>query len=300
MQNVKEDRWKYIGGSDIPIIMELVNYEKDRWKLLQEKARLWEDDFQGNQYTEYGNILEEPIREYVNWMFDSEFVEAKKIQGLFRYHADGFDKKKRSLLEVKTTGDSFQSVDKYKKYLVQLLFGMEKFDTPSGVLAVYTRPADMDINFDSSRLTVFPIDIANYQALCKEISEAVNEFVIDLNYLKENPDCKEQDLPSRKDLVPIATKVELLEQSISQYKQLEAEYKAMKEKLKAAMEANGVKTWTLESGTKFTLTPDGSDKIVPLFDEEAFKADEPKLYEKYVKEVTKKGRKGYVTITLAQ
>ena len=82
MQNVKEERWKYIGGSDIPIIMGLVNYGKDRWKLLLEKAQLWEDDFSGNKYTEYGNTLEEPIREYINWMYDSEYVEDKKIKDL--------------------------------------------------------------------------------------------------------------------------------------------------------------------------------------------------------------------------
>ena len=34
MQDVTFERWKYIGGSDIPIIMGLVNFGKTRWDLL--------------------------------------------------------------------------------------------------------------------------------------------------------------------------------------------------------------------------------------------------------------------------
>ena len=63
--SVKEDRDKFIGGSDIPIIMNLSHF-KTRWELLQQKAGLIEDDFKGNDYTDYGNIMEGYIRDYIN------------------------------------------------------------------------------------------------------------------------------------------------------------------------------------------------------------------------------------------
>jgi len=53
MQNVKVDRDKYVGGSDIPIIMNISPF-KTRWELLQEEAGLIKNEFTGNQYTEYG------------------------------------------------------------------------------------------------------------------------------------------------------------------------------------------------------------------------------------------------------
>ena len=50
-KNVTENRYKYIGGSDIPIIMGISTFKK-RFDLLLEKAQLKTDDFQGNEYTD--------------------------------------------------------------------------------------------------------------------------------------------------------------------------------------------------------------------------------------------------------
>ena len=47
MQNVRVDREKYIGGSDIPIIMGISQF-KTRFDLLLEKAGLKENTFDGN------------------------------------------------------------------------------------------------------------------------------------------------------------------------------------------------------------------------------------------------------------
>ena len=65
MQAVTVDREKYIGGSDIPIIMEISPF-KTRFDLLLEKAQLKENTFLGNEYTEFGNELEAKIRNYIN------------------------------------------------------------------------------------------------------------------------------------------------------------------------------------------------------------------------------------------
>ena len=83
MQAVRENREKYIGGSDIPIIMGLSQF-KSRFDLLLEKAELKENNFDGNEYTDYGNILEPKIREHINRFYETNFEEYKKINNDIR------------------------------------------------------------------------------------------------------------------------------------------------------------------------------------------------------------------------
>ena len=108
-ETVKQDRDKYIGGSDIPVIMNLSPF-KSRFDLLLEKAGYKESDFEGNVYTEYGNKLEPKIREYINnelGLKKDPFVEGKhtreaeadEIIGV-RIHTDG--ENDDGILEIKT------------------------------------------------------------------------------------------------------------------------------------------------------------------------------------------------------
>ena len=299
MQDVRIDRWKYIGGSDIPVIMGLVNYGKTRWDLLQEKAQLWNDDFDGNIYTEYGNAMEPVIRDYINFKYEADFAEDKRIDGDFRYHADGYDIDKKTVLEIKTTGEAHKTARDYKHYLVQLLFGMATFGVADGILAVYLRPDDMNEDFDSNRLSIFEIDIADYKDILDEISVAVEKFIVDMNYLRQNLESSESDMPSVNSIVPLANKVAQLEQQMVAFKELEKNYKKFKSELKTAMENAAVKSFTLEdSGIKFTLVFDQEDKIVKKFDESAFAAEHVELYEEYLKDKIQKGKSGYVRITM--
>lgn len=91
-----------------------------------------------------------------------------------------------------------------------------------------------------------------------------------------------------------------LENQLAAYKQMEAELKEFKSKLKVAMEEYGIKTWRLYDNTKITLVPDGEDKEVEEIDIKALQKDHPELFgerSKYVKRKLKKGRSGYVRIT---
>lgn len=137
MQDVRTDRNKYVGGSDIPIIMNISPFKK-RFDLLLEKADLLENEFEGNIYTEYVNILEPKIREYINKIKNTNYIEYKKIDGNIRCHLDGFNDV--SVLEIKTTSQVRKKVSSYKKYLVQLLFYMQQTNVEKGLLAVYERP----------------------------------------------------------------------------------------------------------------------------------------------------------------
>lgn len=294
MQDVKTDRYKYIGGSDIPIIMELSHF-KTRYDLLLEKAQLKDDDFEGNTYTEYGNTMEPKIRQYINTLFQKNFKEDKIIKDDIRCHLDGIDD--GVILEIKTTSQVHENVNDYKIYLVQLLFYMMNASITNGMLAIYERPNSFDESFDSDRLQLFTIKLDDYKELCDEINEAVKQFRIDLKKLKENPFLAEQDLINTS-VVNLAHDIIKLENQLEKYKELTKRYDDLKLQLKKAMQENGIKTWEMPTGTRITLVPDGEDKVVKKFNEKKFKEENELLYNKYLEDKVQKGRAGYVLVTL--
>lgn len=295
-ETVKQDRWKYIGGSDIPIIMGISHF-KSRWDLLLEKAQLKEDDFDGNEYTEYGNVLEGKIRDFINGMVKKPFKEDKVIKGDFRYHSDGFNGE--CVLEVKTTSQIKKNIDGYKVYLVQLLFGMYMHEVNEGILAVYERPKDFDTEFDSNKLTLFTINRKDYEDLLQDILREINQFEKDLAYIKENPFATEQDLQPN-EIIQLSNKVVELENRLKEFKELENQYKDFKDKLFQAMKKNNITKWATDGGVKFALVEiEDKLEIEPKFNEEKFAMENQDLYLKYIeqKEVFKKG-KSYLKVTL--
>lgn len=298
MQCVKIDREKYIGGSDIPAIMGISPFKK-RFDLLLEKAQLQENDFEGNEYTEYGNELEPKIRDYINQSEKKKFVEDKVIKDDLRYHSDGFNGK--CVLEIKTTSQIHDDVNGYKIYLVQLLFGMQMHEVKKGKLAVYERPEDFNSEFDALRLTTYDIDIKDYKELLEDINIAVVQFRKDLAKLKENPFLTEEDLQP-KEIIELSNQVIKFEQQMIAFKILEAQYQELKGKLFSAMTEYQVKKWTTNNGIQITRVDGSEDKIITVnkFNEDKFKSDHADIYEQYVEQVeqTRKGRSGYLKITL--
>lgn len=296
MQAVTIDRDKYIGGSDIPIIMGISPF-KTRFDLLLEKAGLKENNFEGNAYTEYGNILEPKIRDYVNQKYEFNFIETKTIVDDCRYHADGDDEEKKCMLEIKTTSQIHENVRDYKHYIVQLLKGMMMKDYKKGILAVYERPDDFNEEFDKERLNVYYVEIELYKDWCDEINKAVDQFRIDLVKVKENPFITEEELLPV-DLTELSNKVVTLENQLTEMKKVELQVKELKTQLKAAMEKNNIKKWETPNGVKITLVADGEDKIVRKFNEQLFKENNLDLWDEYSEDVVQKGKTGYVKITL--
>ena len=293
---VTKDRDKFIGGSDLAGIMGLSPFI-DRWTLLQQKAGLKERDFFGNEYTRYGDELEPIVRDYINEKYCRDFEPAVKIDGDLRGNCDGIDE--GGLLEIKTTSHVYDTLDGYKGYLVQILFYMKIFNVQHAMLAVYHRNEDFSTDFDPSRLQVIPIDIKDHLDTMDEVEQAIEMFRKDLSELRENPLlCEEDFMPN--EIVEVTGKIIELENQLAAYKQMEAELKEFKSKLKVAMEEYGIKTWRLYDNTKITLVPDGEDKEVEEIDLKALQKDHPEICKagsKYVKRKLKKARSGYVRIT---
>lgn len=301
MQDVTIDRNLYIGGSDIPIIMGISPFKK-RFDLLLEKAGLKHNEFSGNEYTEYGNILEPKIREFINLNEKKPFVEDKKIVGDIRCHVDGYNQKD-TILEIKTTSKVYESVDEYKVYLCQLLFYMSVYEAKKGKLAVYERPKDFNEEFDENQLTTYDINFKDYKELVEDILQAVDQFRKDLIKVKENPFITEEELQP-KEVIELSNKVVELESKLLAFKELERQYNNFKNELFNAMEEYGIKTWKTNNGTRITRIATTEDKVekVKEFNVDKFKEENEELFNKYVeeKEITKKGKKGFVKITLPQ
>lgn len=296
--DVTIDRDKYIGGSDISVIMGISTF-KTRWELLLEKAGLKENEFTGNQYTEYGHEIEPKIREHINRLYNTNFEPNQTIVGDFRGNTDGFNGE--CVLEIKSTSHIYDSVDEYTVYLVQLVKYMEVNKVTKGILAVYERPEDFSLEFDENRLKIYEIKADTYKDLLEKVNAEIERFLADLARLKDNPLLSEEDFqPS--ELVTLSNKVMVLERRMAEYKTIQEEYEAMKQSLFEAMTKHDVKSWETFNGTKITRV-DGqapSTKTVTEFDADTFGKEHPKLYKQYSKEVTKtsKGRSGYVKITL--
>jgi predicted phage-related endonuclease len=304
--SVKQDRELYIGGSDIPVIMEISPF-KSRYDLLLEKAGIKEDTFSGNIYTEYGNVMEPKIREYINRSFKEpfRFKEGKHVREAkgddpigVRCHTDG--ENCETVLEIKTTSQIFDNVDEYKVYLVQLLYYMVETNKTNGLLAVYERPEDLSEDFDPARLHRYTIEIKQYEDLIQDIASAIARFMEDLKKVKENPFISEEELLPA-EIPDITSRILAFEYQLQQMKEVEEKIKSEKARLKAAMEAASVKSWTTPNGYKITLVPDGEDKVVTeeILNTDRLKSEAPEIYLKFTEEkkVTKKGRAGYIKIT---
>lgn len=307
--SVNQDREKFIGGSDIPIIMELSPF-KSRFDLLLEKAGYKKSDFDGNVFTDYGNKMESKIRDHINAGFISSFVEGKHIEEIpaewdvtpngmkIRCHTDG--ECDDYILEIKTTAQTYDNVDDYELYLVQLLFYMFMTGKEHGMLAVYKRPDDMDETFNADNLQTFEIRMADYTELVNKIVNAVIRFLDDLQKVKSNPFITEEELLPA-DVTEIASRIVAFEQQLARMKELEKKVKSEKDRLKDAMERAGVKKWETPNGYKITLIPDSEDTVEQQesFNAEKFMAEHPEIVEQYMetKNVIKKGKKGYVRIT---
>ena len=308
-ESVKQDRDKYIGGSDIPVIMELSPF-KSRFDLLLEKAGYKEDAFSGNVYTEYGNTLEPVIRDWINSGSKDKFIEGKhtreagadEVIGV-RIHTDG--ENSNTILEIKTTSQVYDSVYDYKLYLVQLLYYMVLTDKEFGILAVYERPSDLSTDFESKRLHLYKVVRDEEQGLIDEINAAIERFIEDLIKVKENPFITESELLPV-EIPDITSRILAFESQLDYLKQVEKTVKSEKDRLKKAMQAAGVKSWTTPNGYKITLVDDTPDKKVSedYFNIERVKADLPELFKSiedggYMekRESIKKGKSGYILIT---
>lgn len=180
---VTKDRHLHIGGSEISTILG-INHFKKRYALLLEKAQIVDNYFKGNEYTEFGNVIEPKIRDYINKKYNLNLEEECNYNGYFRLNNDGQDKENDTMIEIKSTSQIKKTLKGYKHYLVQLITYMHFEGISKGMLVVYHRPKDFDTTFNKELLQVFKIDLDDYKELIEEILLECEKFWQDLEKVK--------------------------------------------------------------------------------------------------------------------
>lgn len=306
--NVLVDREKYLGSSEISTIMGINPFE-NRYNLLLKKAGLLERKEFSNNYTEFGMTIEKYIRNYINKILNLNLIEDTTIVSHntldLRCNHDGLDKQNKVNCEIKSTSGVYESELDSKHYLVQTLYGAKLANVDDCILAIYERKeAELKefmktkkIRFNPEQLKIFKFKLTDYPDLLKEINEAIDKFLIDLEKLKGNPFLTEEDLLP-KDLTIFANSVLQLESDVIKAKKIIEKYEEEKEKLRLAMINANVKKWETPNGIKITTIDGTEDVKINVFDEETFKKENKELFDKYQIKKIKKGRKGSLRITL--
>jgi predicted phage-related endonuclease len=274
--NVKKGRDKLVGGSDIPALIGNSKY-KTQFQLAQEKLNIVPSNFTGNEYTEYGNVMEPQIRNYINAVNGTFFTpdtRVDRVKGI-RSNTDGFEKEHQLILEIKTHGKTLD----IKPYIAQMQLYMYQFAVEEGWLALYQRPDNFDAEFDAANLEIKVIQ--RDDEYIERILNAIDTFWIRCEYLKEKPDMTESEFMSigQNEIQVLANQVEKLEFQIANFKKVEEEYKAMKEKLHQAMEEYDIKKWETDNVVITRILPGNRES----FDSTKFKKDYPDLAEQYKK-----------------
>lgn len=297
MSDVSKNRSHYIGGSCIPIIMELSPF-KNRYTLLKEKSEIKDVDFVSNPYIDYGNTMESVIRDFISQKYDRKFEEFTYYWGDVRYNCDGSCDD--MVLEIKTTSKIKDDLNGYKLYLVQLLMGMYLNDS-DGLLVVYHRPKDFDEELDESRMQIFEVKLEEHLDLMVEILDALEHFRQDLNiinytYIEENRIMEEEELLPV-EVVTIANRIEKIEKDLAFYKSLQSKAKEEKQKLYDSMEKHKIKSFKTIGGLSISRVLPTIAKKKTKVDVEQMMKDHPELVAKYTYTYLENGKKGYMRIT---
>lgn len=279
-KNVSENRQLYVGGSDVPIILGISKY-KNAFELAKEKVGLVPKVFDSNEYTEYGKVLEPQIRDYINAINETNFQPDTAINKelCIRGNADGIDYNEKLLLEIKTHGKK-PTRDVYE---AQMQLYMYLFDLPAGWLAMYERPENFDAEFDDERLKIEVIH--RDDQYIEDILKQIRLFWKRCEALKENPDMSEVDFYSisldenKNEIAVLANQIEKLEIQLHQYKELEKQYKNMKEELYNAMEKHNIKKFETDNIIITRVLPSTRESI----DSKKLKEEQPTVFEQYKK-----------------
>ncbi|MGG2113988.1 YqaJ viral recombinase family protein [Lysinibacillus pakistanensis] len=284
-KNVIENRRIFVGGSDVPIILGLSKY-KTPYELAKEKTGLVPTVFDSNEYTVYGQVIEPQIRDYINIINETNFKPDTVInkERNIRGNCDGADYVESLLLEIKSHGKN-PTMDVYK---VQMQLYMNEFNLAAGWLALYERPENFDAEFDPERLKIEVVHRDEVQI--NEILQAIGLFWHRCEALKQNPEMSEAEfysitLEEKNEIAIVASEVEKFELQIQSYKEIESQYKAMKDKLYQLMMEHKVKSFETDRCTITLVLPTESTSI----DTKALRESHPRIAKRFEKVTPKKG-----------
>lgn len=298
MNTVTSNRDFWIGGSDIPAIMEKSSFSS-KYELIESKLNPTER--QGEQflqkYIDFGNHMEPIIREYINNELDTNYKPAHKEDNAqrIRGNVDGFDKDAPiPLLEIKTYGGTARM----EEYELQVQLYMYLFDVQQCLLVGYKREEetedfsfnDFKMEFDESNIT--QVIINRDDNLIDEIMEKVNSFVEELDF------CKTQlqetgEIPSQMELlmasessplVDVINEYESVTQALAEMKELKKKETDIRNELLKLMQQYDIKKIDNDDLVITVKEPHTRQSL----DTKRFKEEQPELFDQYKKETVVK------------
>lgn len=308
--NVTIDRDKFIGGSDLPSILGYnIKYGITPFEFAKQKAGIIKNQFKGNQFTKYGQVMEPVIRDYINTISNTNYKENTIIDETrnYRGNTDGLDEDAPNpLIEIKTYGNNL-NIDYYTP---QCQFYMELFHKNSCTLIGYKRPDDFytgvdydlendesyfNFNFDKSKISVYTIK--RDPEMWENINERIIAFKTAVQALKDNTNMTENEFNNilyGTEIVEISNKISLLNQTLENYKKINQEYEELKNKLYNIFDEKGLISVSFPSINIKKVAPTSYETT--KIDTTQLEADEPFIYNKYKKTKTI-NKKGYILIS---
>jgi len=309
-KNVVLQRKKYIGGSDLPNLLGLneIKYPQgdSLFTFAKKKMKLIPNEFKGNPYTKYGQLMEPIIREYLNATNGTNYVEATCIDEdlLQRGNTDGIDENTTeypAMIEVKTFGEA-KGLD-IPYYTPQGRFYMERWNQDEIAFVGYPRPENFytgvdydlengdeffDLSFDPDKLVIEVVhrDADEWNKIQSRITAFQNACI----ELEKNPDMTLDQwnvLFYGKDIVKKQNALIKLEDQLVGFKQLKTKHDEAKAQLLEQFDKYGVKT--LDTG-RVRITRVQSDTTTKLvLDEKKLEKKHPKIVKEFTtkKKITK-------------
>lgn len=309
--SVKDDRDKYIGGSDLPKVDNPTSAER----LIFEKTHE-QKDFT-SIYTEFGNIAEPLIRAYVSEEFynnesiepSTTIIEREGKLG-FRGNLDGDNTIRKEVIEIKTLGENYfndisSMAKKVETYRIQVGFYMMLKGYKKASIYIFKRPSILlDKPFDKWTVK----ELYDRQTEIEEF--IVKEMEARLSTLFENDsDLFNSTVDKKATLLDeVNRRIELIDNAFAkhserqgattesededllvEFKELEEMEKNLATRKKEILEhfiGKYHENETFEvNGNSYVYTAERTSTR-KSFNSKAFESDNPELYKKYIKEST--------------
>ena len=309
--NVTIDRQKYIGGSDLPTILGLnTKYGTNIFEFAKQKAGIIPNTFKGNQYTKYGQIMEPIIRDYINSIMGTNYLEDTVIDNnrSYRGNTDGIDRNASTpIIEIKTFGEELDA----EYYTPQCQFYMETFNVNSVLLIGYKRPSDFytgvdydlendnsyfNIEFDPDRIV--QVEILRDRQMWKKIEMRIVAFKNAVNELKKNPNMSEtkfNEIFFGNDLISLSNELTILEDTLMSINPIKYKIEDIKSKIYNLCDENGITSFETDRIKITKVNP--TEYVTVSIDLDKLKKEKPNIYEEF-KKTKKINKKGYILITV--
>lgn len=305
MNNIIDNRDKFIGGSDLPIIMG-INRTITPFQFAKEKLNIIPKEDSDNIYTHYGHVMEEKIRNYINDKFKTNYKPSTFTTWYLRGNADGLDDTaKIPLIEIKTYGKEL-NIDYYK---FQCQFYMGLFGHDKLLLVGYKRPdifytgIDYNLekenkyfNFTFNEKNIVEHVIKRDEKLIKQIIEKCNNFYNALNALRKDNNLTEEkfnDIFYGPTVTTMVKRFKKLEKQLLDFKKIEDDYNLTKEKLYELFEFKNILSFENKDIKITRVNPSQYEKR--SINTKLLEKEQPDIYNKYISTKTI-NKKGYLLI----